>query len=137
MKVSLLAAGAVSVMLAAAAFAQTAEDAIGVWESEVKSQNEFYKCGDGLCGKILRVVDGQKTDDKNPDPAKKNRPIVGLVFMQGLKKTGPNTWSGNLYNRGDGKTYSGTLTVKSKDSIEVAGCVAAVFCSTTSFKRVK
>jgi uncharacterized protein (DUF2147 family) len=137
MKSNLLAAGAVSFMFAAAAFAQTAEDAIGVWESEVKSQNEFYKCGDGLCGKILRVVDGQKTDDKNPDPAKKNRPIVGLVFMQGLKRTGPNTWSGNLYNRGDGKTYSGTLTVKSKDRIEVAGCVAAVFCSTTSFKRVK
>ena len=137
MRRTLLAVGAVSVTLAAAAYAQTAEDAFGIWESEVKSQSEFYKCGDGLCGKILKVVDGQKTDDKNPDPAKKNRPIVGLVFMQGAKKTGPNTWSGTLYNRGDGKTYSGTLTVKSKDSIEVAGCVAAVFCSTTSFKRVK
>ena len=83
------------------------------------------------------MVDGQKTDDKNPDPAKKGRPIVGLVIMQGAKKTGPATWSGQLYNRADGKTYSGTLTVKSKDTVDLAGCVAAVFCSTTTFTRVK
>jgi len=138
MRRMLLAAGAAVTALATVAYAQTAEDAIGVWENpENKSHTEFYKCGDGLCAKIVKVVDGQKTDDKNPDAAKRNRPIVGLVIMQGAKKTGPNKWSGTMYNRGDGKTYSGTLTVKSKDSIEVAGCVAAVFCSTTAFKRVK
>jgi uncharacterized protein (DUF2147 family) len=124
--------------LAAAAYAQTAEDAVGVWENpENKSHTEFYKCGDSVCGKIVKVVDGQKTDDKNPDAAKRSRPIVGLVIMQGAKKTGPTTWSGQLYNRADGKTYSGTLTVKSKTSLELAGCVAAIFCKTTTFTRVK
>jgi uncharacterized protein (DUF2147 family) len=124
--------------LAAAAYAQTADDAVGVWENpENKSHTEFYKCGDGVCGKIVKVVDGQKTDDKNPDAAKRSRPIVGLVIMQGAKKTGPATWSGQLYNRADGKTYSGTVTVKSKTSLELAGCVAAIFCKTTTFTRVK
>ncbi|HWE16031.1 MAG TPA: DUF2147 domain-containing protein [Hyphomicrobiaceae bacterium] len=124
--------------LAAAAYAQTADDAVGVWENpENKSHTEFYKCGDGVCGKIVKVVDGQKTDDKNPDAAKRSRPIVGLVIMQGAKKTGPTTWSGQLYNRADGKTYSGTVTVKSKTSLELAGCVAAILCKTTTFTRVK
>jgi uncharacterized protein (DUF2147 family) len=138
MRRTLLAAGAAALALATVAYAQTAEDAIGVWENPGnKSHTEFYKCGDGVCGKLVKVVDGQKTDDKNPDPAKKGRPIVGLVIMQGAKKTGPATWSGQLYNRADGKTYSGTLTVKSKNTVDLAGCVAAVFCSTTTFTRVK
>jgi uncharacterized protein (DUF2147 family) len=136
MKKTLLAASAVA--LAAAAYAQTAEDALGVWENpENKSHTEFYKCGASVCGKIVRVVDGQKTDDKNPDPAKRSRPIVGLVIMEGAKKTGPATWSGALYNRANGKTYSGTLTVKSKNAVELSGCVAAIFCKTVTFTRVR
>ena len=124
--------------LATAAYAQTADDALGVWENpENKSHTEFYKCGDGVCAKIVRVVDGQKTDDKNPDPAKRNQPIVGLVIMQGAKQNGPNKWSGQFYNRANGKTYSGTLTVKSKNAVDLSGCVAAVFCKTTTFTRVK
>jgi len=138
MRRMLLAAGAAVTALATVAYAQTAEDAIGVWENpENKSHTEFYKCGDGLCAKIVKVVDGQKTDDKNPDAAKRNRPIVGLVIMQGAKKTGPATWSGQLYSRANGNTYSGTLTVKSKTAVDLSGCVAAVFCSTTTFTRVK
>ena len=57
--------------------------------------------------------------------------------MQGAKKTGANKWSGTLYNRADGKEYSGTVTVKSKTELDLSGCVAAVFCKTTTFKRVK
>ncbi len=138
MKRILAAAFATAMVLGTAVYAQTAEDAVGVWlNPENKSHTEFYKCGDGVCAKIVRVVDGQKTDDKNPDAAKKNRPIVGLVIMQGAKKSGPNKWSGSLYNRADGKTYSGTLTVKSKNEVDLSGCVAAVFCKTTTFTRVK
>ena len=125
-------------LIASPVLAQTADDAIGVWENpENKSHTEFYKCGDGVCGKIVKVVDGQKTDDKNPDPVKQKRPIVGLVIMQGAKKTGANKWSGTLYNRADGKEYAGTVTVKSKNSLDLSGCVAAVFCKTVTFSRVK
>jgi uncharacterized protein (DUF2147 family) len=138
MKTTYAAAAATALVLASAAYAQTADDAVGVWlNPENKSHTEFYKCGDGVCAKIVKVVDGQKTDDKNPDPAKRNRPIVGLVIMQGAKKTGPNKWAGTLYNRADGKSYSGTLTVKSKNEVDLSGCVAAVFCKTTTFTRVK
>ena len=129
---------AAGLVLATAAYAQTAEDAFGVWlNPENKSHTEFYKCGDGLCAKIVKNVDGQKTDDQNPDASKKSRPIVGLVIMQGAKKTGANKWAGTLYNRADGKSYSGTITVKAKDQVDLSGCVAAVFCKTTSFTRVK
>jgi uncharacterized protein (DUF2147 family) len=138
MRSTAIALGAGTLLFCSMASAQTAEDAFGIWlNPENKSHTEFYKCGDGLCAKIVKNVDGQKTDDKNPDVAKKSRPINGLVIMQGAKKTGANKWSGTLYNRADGKSYSGTLTVKSKDAVALAGCVAAVFCTTTTFSRVR
>jgi uncharacterized protein (DUF2147 family) len=117
--------------------AQAAEDAFGVWlNPENQSNVEFYRCGEGLCAKVTKVSDGQKTDDKNPDPAKRTRPIVGLVIMEGAKKSGDNKWSGTLYNRADGKSYSGTITVKSKSTLDLSGCVALVVCRTTTWTRV-
>ena len=119
------------------ASAQSADDAFGVWlNPENQSNVEFYRCGDGLCAKVTKVSDGQKTDDKNPDPAKRDRPIVGLVIMEGAKKSGDNKWSGTLYNRADGKSYSGTVTVKSKSMLDLSGCVALVVCRTTTWTRV-
>ena len=138
MRMTWAAVAATAMVLGTSVYAQTAEDAFGVWlNPENKSHTEFYKCGDGLCAKITKVADGQKTDDKNPDAAKRNRPIAGLVIMEGAKKAGANKWSGTLYNRADGKSYSGTVTVKSKSELDLSGCVAAVFCKTTTFTRVK
>ena len=130
-------AGALLVGLVPMALAQTADDAFGVWKHpENGSHVEMYKCGDGLCAKIVKVADGQKTDDKNPDAGKRGRPIVGLVIMQGAKRSGDKGWSGSLYNRADGGTYAGKITVKSKDQIDLSGCTAVVLCKTVTWSRV-
>jgi uncharacterized protein (DUF2147 family) len=121
------------------ACAQSAEDAFGLWLNPENGSNiEFYKCGGGgLCAKLTKVTDGQLTDDKNPDPGKRSQPIVGLLIMENAKKTGANKWSGMLYNRENGKSYSGTLTVKTKDAVDLSGCVAAVLCRTVTWTRIK
>jgi uncharacterized protein (DUF2147 family) len=119
--------------------AQAAEDAVGVWlNPENQSNVEFYRCGEGLCGKITKLATGgAPTDEKNAEADKRGRPIMGLVIMEGAKKSGPAKWSGNLYNPVDGKTYAGSVAVKAKDTIELSGCVALVLCRTTSWTRVK
>jgi uncharacterized protein (DUF2147 family) len=53
------------------------------------------------------------------------------------KKSGDSKWQGSLYKRENGKTYSGTITVKSKEAIDLSGCVAAVLCRTVTWTRVK
>ncbi len=124
--------------LAMPAFAQSAQDAFGTWQHpENGSHVEMYKCGDGLCAKITKVIDGQKADDKNPDPSKRGRPIIGLVIMAGAKKKGDNAWTGSLYNRADGASYSGTITVKGKNELDLTGCTAVVLCKTVTWKRVQ
>lgn len=123
---------------AGSALGQTADDAFGVWRHPDNGSNvEFYKCGDGLCGRITKVTDGQKTDDKNPVAAKRSQPVVGLVIMENARKSGPKSWQGALYNRADGGTYAGTVTVKSKDQLELSGCTAIVICKTVTWTRVK
>ena len=124
-------------VLSLSASAQKAEEAIGVWLNPENGSNvEFYRCGAGLCGKIVKVSDGQVRDNNNPDPAKRERPIVGLLIMEGARQTGDNRWAGTLYNRENGKTYSGSVIVKSKDSLELSGCVLAVLCKTVTWTRL-
>jgi uncharacterized protein (DUF2147 family) len=119
------------------ASAQKAEDAIGVWLNPENGSNvEFYRCDAGLCGKIVKVADGQVRDSNNPDPAKRGRPIVGLLILEGAKRTGDKGWAGTLYNRENGKSYSGTVTVKGRDALELSGCVLAVLCKTATWTRV-
>ena len=75
--------------------------------------------------------------DKNPDPAKRSQPIIGLVIMENAKKSGANKWAGTLYNRENGKSYSGSITVKSKDAVDLSGCVALVLCRAVTWTRIK
>lgn len=134
----ILIATAAAVLLGGTAQAQTSADVFGVWRHpENGSHVEMYRCGDALCAKIVRVEDGQKVDDKNPDPMKRNRAIVGLAIMSGASPSGPASWKGELYNRADGKTYSGTATVKTKDTLELSGCSMIVWCKTVTWTRVK
>ena len=139
MKITMSSAIAVlAVVVAGPAAAQSADDAFGVWKHpENGSHVEMYKCGADLCAKIVKVIDGQKTDDKNPDAGKRARPIEGLVIMSQAKKSGDSSWSGTLYNRADGGNYSGKITVKSKNAIDLAGCTAIVLCKTVTWTRVK
>ena len=72
-----------------------------------------------------------KTDKLNPDPAKRDRPLIGLEVVHALAPNGPNTWSGLIYNADDGHTYKAKLGSKPKASPKVKGCVLAVLCKRT------
>ena len=120
------------------AHAQTADDAVGVWQhTENASQIELYKCGGALCGRIAKVGDNQTTDLNNPDPSKRGRPVVGLVILEEAQQSGPATWAGALYNRSDGRHYDGRLTVTGKDRLELTGCTAVIICRTVVWRRIR
>ena len=137
MKRILTTASALTLVFSGAAFAQTAEDAFGMWlNPRNKAESEFYKCGEDLCGKLVKVPDGQKADNMNPDPAKRGQPIVGLVYMENFKKAGANKWTGKAYNRMDGQSHPATVTVKNKNTLEFTPCAPAG-CVTFKLTRVK
>ena len=128
---------------APAARAQSAEEATGIWQTQAgDARVRVSKCGGGLCATVASLRDkiDPKTgkpavDDKNPDPAKATRPMVGLHLFINMVPAGPNKWSGQIYNADDGKTYSSNVSVAGPDTLKVEGCVGA-FCGGENWTRV-
>lgn len=129
---------ALTVLLAAlsgatAANAQSA-DASGIWLTQAgDARVKISKCGGGICGIIawLRepydTATGQPaTDSKNPNPALAKRPMIGLPLFSGMQPSGPNKWSGQIYNADDGSTYASSVTVMGAETLRVEGCVGAL-----------
>lgn len=129
---------ALTVLLAAlsgatAANAQSA-DASGIWLTQAgDARVKISKCGGGICGIIawLRepydTATGQPaTDSKNPNPALVRRPMIGLPLFSGMQPSGPNKWSGQIYNADDGSNYASSVTVMGAETLRVEGCVGAL-----------
>ena len=117
-------------------------DLQGIWAmSDGKVTVKVDDCGGNLCARIVDLkepiskIDGKpKVDRENPDPAKRNRPLIGLSILIGMKPTGDNFWKGAIYHPDDGKTYSATVRYDGR-SMKVKGCVAGVLCKTNTFVR--
>ena len=75
-----------------------------------------------------------KTDKRNPDPSKRARPLIGLR-VAGLKASGPNRWTGRIYNADDGHVYQAHLMVQDESTMRVQGCVLNVLCRGHTWKR--
>src|SRR5437764_4365012 len=80
-------------------------------------------CG---CGSrsIRPAVDPPSTTRIHPALAK--RPMIGLVLFSGMHPSGPNKWSGTIYNADDGNSYASNISVTGADSLRVEGCVGAL-----------
>lgn len=103
---------------------------LGVWTNEGKEARfEIYKCGDKLCGKILWLRepnrDGKpKTDLNNPESKLRNRPLIGMVFIEGFEYDGDHKWDeGTIYDPKTGNTYSSYMKMLNKDEMEVKGYI--------------
>ena len=89
---------------------------------------EFYETGDTINGKIVEIYH-HKPDDVSlcaKCPGKfKNKPILGLQFIWGLKKTGPKSWSeGKILDCKKGKIYRLKMKLKG-DTLRVRGYIGS------------
>jgi len=108
----------------------------GEWLVASKSAHiRIVDCAGALWG-IVSWQERSGIDDKNPDPAKRGRPTLGMPVLLGMKASGPNSWGGALYNSQNGQTYSGGITMLAPDRVRVRGCVLAIFCGGENWTRV-
>ncbi len=79
------------------------------------------------------------TDVNNPEPAKRNRPFVGVPIVLDLMPSNtPNRWQGKVYNADDGKTYAGYITMTGPGALELKGCVlAGIIYKSETWMRVR
>ena len=123
-----------------------AADISGVWLTDsADAQVRMARCGASMCGTIIwlrQPIDSRTgqplTDSKNPDPARRSRPMIGTQIAVDFRPSAqdPNKYIGSFYNAEDGNTYTGSITQPSADSLHVTGCLL-VFCQTQTWTRVK
>jgi uncharacterized protein (DUF2147 family) len=134
---------AAALLAAPSARAQSAGEPTGVWLTQAgDARVKVSKCGGGICGVIVGLKDPidpatgkPQVDDKNPNPALKRRPMIGLPLFTGMQASGRNKWSGQIYNADDGSSYASSVSVTGPDTLRVEGCVGAL-CGGETWTRV-
>jgi uncharacterized protein (DUF2147 family) len=123
--------------------AQSGGDVGGIWLTQAgDARVRVSKCGGGICGVIVWLKDPinpatgkPQVDDKNPNPSLARRPMIGLPLFSGMHSSGPNRWSGQIYNADDGSTYASNVSLVDADTLKVEGCMGA-FCGGENWTRV-
>jgi uncharacterized protein (DUF2147 family) len=91
-------------------------------------------------GKLWGVVAWEQhpaLDRNNADPAKRSRPTLGMPVLLGMQPSGPNEWSGEIYNSRDGRTYDANISLAQPNVLRVEGCVLGFLCGGEDWTRVR
>ena len=138
-------------MVNAICYAASGDDILGVWNNEEKDGKiEIFKCSEKYCGKIVfakepnypagsteGIPGSPRLDNKNPDAAKRTRPIVGLQIVTGFIFAGDGVWKdGTVYDPKSGNTYRGKMTLVSASTLVLRGFVGiSLFGRSTTWTR--
>jgi uncharacterized protein (DUF2147 family) len=102
---------------------------VGIWKNG-DATFEIFEDQGKLSGKIValrepRTPEGkEKTDIHNPDAAKRERPIVGLVFLSGFTQKSQTRWeNGTIYDPKSGNTYSCSMELDGPEKINMRGFI--------------
>ena len=122
------------------AFSQTNADIVGEWyNAEKDAVITLFEEGKTVSGKITWMKfpndeDGNpKTDPLNPDENLRSRARMGMVMISGFAYDKDNVWDdGELYDPKKGKTYSGMMTLKDANTLDLRGYIGFSFIGRSS-----
>src|SRR5438034_153953 len=105
-------------LLFACVLSASAAEPTGTWlTGDQDARIRVDRCGNGICGTIVWLkepIDPKtgkpQVDDKNPDPTKQSRRIIGLRIFS-LSAGDAGTWSGKIYDADNGKMYDAKVSV--------------------------
>lgn len=112
---------AIAMMLVMPAFAADDPSPVGLWRNiddvsgKPKALIRITETNGELTGKIEKLF-RPANQDQNPvcdkcEGARKNQPVIGMVFMSGLKKNGNEYSGGEILDPDNGKTYRSKVTL--------------------------
>jgi len=136
---------AAALLLPAFAFAQTSP--VGLWKTidddgkTAKSLVRISEQGGTLVGSIDKLLDPTDPGDSKCDKCKddrKDKPIVGLQIIRGVKAEGEGVWGGGeILDPNNGKTYRTRLKpVDGGKKLEMRGYIGP-FYRTQTWIRVE
>lgn len=127
-------------LLLTLSFTSHGQSIIGQWETfddetkEKKSVIEIYKTNNLYFAKIVESFVSEKNavcetcTEKN-----KNKPIIGLIIIENLKKDGDEFNSGTIMDPENGKTYKCYLELMNTNKLKVRGYLGFSFFGRTQY----
>ncbi len=122
----------IMLLFGSAAIAQSGR-VLGYWltEDEDSQVEVFQKADNQYYGRIVWLdepleEDGTpKVDDKNPDKAMHDTPIMGLEILKGFSyDASKNEWSGGtIYDPKNGRTYTAFMRLDGNNKLAIRGYV--------------
>ena len=115
------------------------DDVIGIWLTGGKepAKIQIYQSGDKFYGKIIWLKNPTENrkpriDGNNPDRAKRNTPVIGLIILKGFKFNGNDEWKGgDIYDPESGKTYNSYMYLKNMNTLKVRGYIGIALLGRT------
>lgn len=109
------------------------QDILGKWKTvddetgANKSIVEIYKKGGKIFGKVIEIL--KPFDEKflcqNCEGEKKDKPVLGMVIINGLEKHGEHYKNGTIFDAENGKGYRCRIMLdKETGKLQVRGYIA-------------
>ncbi|KFF02735.1 DUF2147 domain-containing protein [Flavobacterium hydatis] len=119
---------------------------IGKWKTiddqtgEAKSIVEVYEQSGKIYGKVVEILreDHKKDVCTSCSGVLKNKPILGMVIINGLKKDGDEYNGGTILDPTNGKVYKCYITLDSANKLKLRGFIGFSLLGKTQYwVRVK
>ena len=122
-------------------FASNAQSIFGKWKTiddetgKEKSIVEIYEENGKAYAKVLQVLEKGK-EDKICDLCKgdnKNKPVKGMVIINGLSKDGDEWNSGKILDPKNGKEYKCYIALENQNKLKVRGFIGFALIGRTQY----
>ncbi|MGO4773759.1 DUF2147 domain-containing protein [Flavobacterium sp. W22_SRS_FK3] len=123
-----------------------AQSVIGKWKTiddetaEAKSIVEIYEKSGKIYGKVVDILraDHKKDICSKCEGSEKDKPILGMIIINGLKKDGSEYNGGTILDPTTGKKYKCYIELDSADKLKLRGYIGISIMGRTQYwTRVK
>jgi len=122
-------------------FNAQSQSVIGKWKTiddetgKPKSVVEIYEKSGKIYGKVVEIFDVNKKnkvcDECSGDD--KNKPILGIMVIKGLRKDGKEYNDGQILDPNNGKLYKCFITLEENDKLKVRGFIGISLIGRTQY----
>lgn len=121
-------------MLGSPAASAPPSDWTGTWRNPSNSVRIRAKpCGQGMCGTVIWASPKAKAD-----VAARGGTLIGAQLFRDFQREDDGVWHGDVYVPDIDKTFSGTITLRGRNTLIGEGCLfAGLGCRSQTWTRVK
>ena len=107
-----------------------AQTAVGIWKTiddedgTVKSHVSIYESNGKLFGKVIKLINPEKTICSECKGEKKDKPIEGMIIMWDLQQDQSYLWKGGkILDPKNGKEYKCKIELEDTNTLKVRGFI--------------